>query len=54
MKMKMKMSNISHQCDINGPRPIHGHKYGKHIRVSQYHDDSMHYTVAKQCLLLNS
>ena len=50
----MKMKNISHRCNIKRPRSRHGHKYSKYIRVSQYHDDSMYYTVAKQYLMLDS
>ena len=25
--MKVKMKNRSHRCDINGPKPKHGHNY---------------------------
>ena len=30
MKMKIKMENRSHKCDINRPRSRHGHKYSKY------------------------
>ena len=30
MKMRLKMKNRSHICNINGPRPRHGHKYTKY------------------------
>ena len=26
-KMRLKMKNRSHRCDITRPRPRHGHKY---------------------------
>ena len=29
MKMKIKMKNGSHRCDINRPRSRHGHKYSE-------------------------
>ena len=30
MKMRLKMKNRSHRCDINRPRPSHGHKCTKY------------------------
>ena len=30
MRMILKMKNRSQICNINGPRPIHGHKYTKY------------------------
>ena len=29
-RMRLKMKNRSHRCDINRPRPRHGHKYNKY------------------------
>ena len=30
MKMRLKMKNRSHICNINGPKPRHGQKYTKY------------------------
>ena len=30
MKIKMKMKDRLHRCDINRPRTRHGHKYSKY------------------------
>ena len=30
MKMRLKKKNWWHKCDINRPRPRHGHKYTKY------------------------
>ena len=32
MKIKMKMKNRSHRCDMNRPKPRHGHKYSKYYK----------------------
>ena len=30
MKVRLKMKNRSHRCDINRPMPRHVHKYAKY------------------------
>lgn len=51
MKMRLKMKNRSHRCDIKWPRPRHGCKYTKYkICLSSY----MYWTTPKQHLKLNS
>ena len=30
MEMRLKMKNRTQRCDINRPRPTHGHKYTKY------------------------
>ena len=40
MKMKMKMKNRSHRCDINRPRSRHGRKYSKHHKKVSHNDDA--------------
>ena len=30
LNMRLKLKNISHMCDMNRPRPRHGHKHSKH------------------------
>ena len=48
--MWQKMKNRSHRCDINRPRPSHGHKLDY---IALHNDGYMYQATPKQHLKLN-
>ena len=54
MKVKMKMKNRSHRCDINRPSSRHEHKPSKYLKVFRYGDAYMYQATPKQHFNLNS